>query len=139
MKNTMNKLAIACTGLLAGSMVMAENLVGADDILCAAAQAQICFENGECFSVAPWELSIPDFVVIDTKEKTVSTTKASRENRSSPFSSVERNDGIIYLLGTEGDRAFSFVIEESSGHITAAITRDGFSVTVFGVCTHSNE
>jgi len=25
----------------------------------AAGHAQICFENGECFSVAPWELSIP--------------------------------------------------------------------------------
>ena len=32
-------------------------------------------------------------------------------------------------------RAFSFVIEEASGHMTVAIARDGLSVTVFGVCT----
>ncbi len=131
----MKKYAIACTGILACSMAIAENLEGTDDLLCAAARAQICFENGECFPVAPWELDIPDFVVIDTKAKSVSTTKASGENRSSPFSSVDRSDGIIHLQGREGHRVFSFVIEEASGHMTAAIVRDGFSVTVFGVCT----
>ncbi len=134
----MKNLAIACTALLASSIAMAENLEGADDLLCAAGHAQICFENGECFSVAPWELSIPDFVVIDTKKKSVSTTKASGQNRSSPFSSVERSDGIIFLQGIEGNRTFSFVIEEASGHMTVAIVRDGLSVTVFGVCTHTD-
>jgi len=134
----MKKFAIACTGLLACSIATAENLEGTDDLLCAAGQAQICFENGECFPVAPWELGIPDFVVIDTNEKSVSTTKASGENRSSPFSSVDRSDGIIHLQGREGHRVFSFVIEEASGHMTAAVVRDGFSVTVFGVCTDSD-
>ena len=117
---------------------MAENLEGADELLCAARHAQISFENAECFSVAPWELFLPDFAVIDTKEKSVSTTKASGQNRSSPLSSVERSDGIIYLQGIEGNRTFSFVIEESSGHMTVAVVRDGFSVTVFGVCTHTD-
>jgi len=134
----MKNYAIVCTGLLASGIAMAENLEGADEFLCAAGHVQICFENGECFSAPPWELSIPDFVVIDTKEKTVSTTKASGQNRSSPFSSVERSDGIIYLQGIEGERAFSFVIEESSGHLTVAIVRDGFSVAVFGVCTDTD-
>ena len=134
----MKNLAIACTGLLASGMALAENLEGTDEFLCAAGQAQVCFENGECFSAAPWELSIPDFVVIDTKAKTVSTTKASGQNRSTPFSSVIRSDGVIFLQGLESQRAFSFVIEEASGHMTVAIVRDGLSVTVFGVCTHTD-
>ncbi len=134
----MKNLAIACTGILAGSVSIAENLEGADELLCAAGQAQVCFENGECISSAPWELSIPDFVVIDTNEKTVSTTKASGENRSSPFASVQKIDGIVYLQGIEGQRSFSFVIDEASGHMTVAIVRDGFSVTVFGMCTDSD-
>lgn len=134
----MRSLAIVCTGLLAGGTVLADNLEGADELLCAAGHAQVCFENGECFSRAPWELSIPDFVVIDTNDKTVSTTKASGQNRTTPFASVERSDGIIYLQGIEAERAFSFVIEESTGHVTAAIARDGFSVTIFGVCTDTD-
>ena len=134
----MKNLAIACTGLLASSIAMADNLEGTDDLLCAAGQVQICFENGECFSVTPWELSMPDFVVIDMKAKTVSTTKASGQNRSSPFTSVKRSDGVISLQGVEAQRAFSFVIEEASGHMTVAIARDGLSVTVFGVCTDTD-
>ena len=134
----MKKLAIACAGLLAGSAAVSDNLEGVDELLCAAGNVQICFENNECYAVQPWELSMPDFVVIDTKEKTVSTTKASGENRSTPFSSVERSNGLIYLQGIEGGRTFSFVIEENSGHLTIAIVRDGVSVSVFGVCTDSD-
>lgn len=134
----MKNLAIACTGLLASSMAMADNLEGTDEFLCAAGHVQVCFENGECFSIAPWELSMPDFVVIDMKAKTVSTTKASGQNRSTPFTSVERSDGVISLQGVEAQRAFSFVIEEASGHMTVAIARDGLSVTVFGVCTDTD-
>jgi hypothetical protein len=134
----MKNFAIACAGLLASGMALAENLEGADEYLCAAAKVQICFENGECFAAAPWELSMPDFVVIDTKKKSVSTTKASGENRSTQFTSVEKTDGTIFLQGLEGQRLFSFVIEESTGHMTVAIARDGFAVNVFGVCTSTD-
>ena len=40
--------------------------------------------------------------------------------------------------GLEAERAFSFVIEEYTGHMTVAVVRDGFSATVFGVCTRSD-
>jgi len=134
----MKTLPIVCAGLLASGMAVAENLEGADEFLCAAAQVQICFENGECFAAAPWELSMPDFVVIDTKKKSVSTTKASGEERSSTFSSVQRIDGTIFLQGFEGQRLFSFVIDELTGRMTVAIARDGISVNVFGVCTDTD-
>lgn len=134
----MKNLEIACAGLLAGGMAMAENVTEADELLCAAGHVQICFETGECFSAAPWELDIPDFVVIDTKKKSVSTTRASGQNRTSPFSSVTREDGTIYLQGVEGQRTFSFVIDEASGRMTVAIARDGTSVTVFGACTDTD-
>ena len=134
----MKKIAIACAGLLTGGMALAENLEGADQFLCAAVQVQICFETGECFAAAPWELSMPDFVVIDVKKKSVSTTKASGESRSTQFTSVEKSDGTIFLQGLEGQRLFSFVIEEFTGHMTVAIVRDGFTVNVFGVCTDTD-
>lgn len=134
----MRNLAIVCTGLLASNMAMAENLEGVDELLCAAGRAQICFENGECFAATPAELDIPSFVLIDTKKKTVSTTKASGENRSSLFSSVERSDQTIYLQGKEGERVFSFVIDEYSGFMTVGVIRDGISVTVFGACTDAD-
>lgn len=78
---------------------------------------------------------MPEFVVIDLKKKTISTTKASEQNRSTPFTSISRSEGRIYLQGLESERAFSFVIDEASGRLTAAVARDGIAVNVFGACT----
>lgn len=132
---TIRKLAIAAGLLAAPGMVLADNLEGVDRLVCASGQAQICLENGECYSSTPWELSVPDFVVVDTKKGVISTTKASGEDRTTQFAKSERVDGVIYLQGTEGGRAFSLVIHEATGKLTVAIARDGLTVTVFGACT----
>lgn len=134
----MKKLTAALAGMLIGGLVHADNLEGVDEIVCAAAQVQICIENDTCYSATPFELDVPDFVVIDFSKKTVSTTKASNQNRSTKFTSVEKVDGLIYLQGIEGGRAFSFVIHEASGRMTVAVSRDGMSVSVFGACTDTD-
>ena len=134
----MKKLAAAIAGLLVGGLVQADNLSGVDEMICAAAQVQICIENDTCYSATPAELGVPDFVVIDTRKKTISTTKSSYQNRSTSFNSVIKSDGLIYLQGTEGGRAFSFVIDEATGRMTVAVSRDGLSVSVFGACTDTD-
>ncbi len=134
----MRKLAIVFAGILAGGLAQAENLEGVDKMICATAQVQICIENDTCYAATPAELDIPNFVVIDTRKKTISTTRASNQNRSTPFTSVEKSDGLFYFQGIEGGRAFSFVIDEATGHMTVAVSRDGLSVSVFGACTDAD-
>lgn len=131
----MKKTLLAGALTLIAGVTVAEDLTGVDRFICSSAQAQICLETGECFAAIPWELDVPDFIVVDLDKKTVSTTEASDLNRASEFSKVEKADGVIYVQGIEDGRAFSFVIHESTGHMTAAIARDGLSVTVFGACT----
>ncbi len=134
----MRKLAVVFAGILAGGLAQAEKLEGVDKMICAAAQVQICIENDTCYAATPAELDIPNFVVIDTSKKTISTNKASKQNRSTPFTSVEKSDGLFYFQGIEGERAFSFVIDEATGHMTVAVSRDGLSVSVFGACTDAD-
>lgn len=134
----MKQLRIAVAGILIGGLVQADNLEGVDEMLCAAAQVQICVENDTCYSTTAASLGVPDFVVIDTGKKSISTTKASNENRSTSFSTVQKVDGLIYLQGIEGGRAFSFVIDEATGRMTVAVSRDGLSVSVFGACTDTD-
>ena len=134
----MKKLATAIVGLLAGGLVQADSLDGVNKMICAAAHVQICIENDKCYSATPSELGVPDFVVIDIKKKTISTTKASNQNRSTSFNSVAKSDGLIYLQGLEAQRAFSFVIDEATGRMTVAVSRDGLSVSVFGACTDTD-
>jgi hypothetical protein len=131
----MKKLLITILGMALSGAVTAEDVSDVTRMVCASGQAQICLETGDCYSAMPWELSVPDFVIIDTKKGTISTTKASGLSRSTEFTKTERKDGLIHLQGVEGGRAFSFVIHEQTGRLTAAIARDGLSVTVFGACT----
>ena len=131
----MKKLILASLGLAVSGAVTAEDVTEVTRMVCASGQAQICLESGDCYSAIPWELAVPDFVIIDTKKGTISTTKASGLNRSTEFTKSERREGLIHLQGVEGGRAFSFVIHEKTGRLTAAIARDGLSVTVFGACT----
>jgi len=134
----MKKIVLAPAALLVIGLAQAENLEGVDKMICAAAQAQICIEHDTCYSAAPADLDVPDFVVIDLDEKTISTTRASDQNRSTVFSSVMKSDGLIHFQGLEGGRAFGIVINETTGHMTAAVLRDGLSVSVFGVCTDAD-
>ena len=133
----MKKLLFAFLGLAVSGVAAAENVTDVTRMICASGQAQICLETGECYAATPWELSVPDFVIIDTKKGTISTTKASGLNRSTEFTKSERKEGLIHLQGVEDGRAFSFVIHEQTGRMTAAIARDGLSVTVFGACTEA--
>ena len=133
----MKRLVVASAGLI-GSVAAADNLQGVDRLLCATAEVIACVEQDECYALAASDLDVPDFVVVDLDGKTLSTTKASAQNRSTPIASLTRSDGAIYLQGIEGGRAFSFVIDEATGHVTVAVARDGVAVTVFGVCTDAD-
>ena len=75
------------------------------------------------------------FIEIDLQTKRVSTTAASGENRATTASSLEREDGQTVLQGVENGRAFSLVINQETGVLSAAVAREGITVSVFGACT----
>ncbi len=129
-------LVSICT--LAASSAFADSVANADRLLCSTSRVVVCFEDGECVESLPWELNIPQFVVIDTKKKTISTTKASNENRSTPIRTLQRDGGVVIFQGIEQGRAFGVVIDEESGLLTGSVARDGMSVSVFGACTDAD-
>ena len=134
----MKRINLALLGVAFANAVAADNLAGVDTMICSTAQANLCLETGQCFATTPWELALPDFVVVDLKRKTIATTKSSSELRSTEATMVKSEDGLIYLQGIERSRAFSFVIDEATGRMTAAVSRDGLSVAVFGACTSTD-
>jgi hypothetical protein len=126
---------LGLAALLAAWPLYADNLAGADAILCSAVEATLCGADGECVSGPPWNWDVPQFLEIDLKKNVVATTQASGENRSTPIRHTERSEGKIFLQGVERGRAFSFVIVEQTGMASAAIAAEGLTVTVFAACT----
>jgi len=121
--------------LLLPTVLVADDLSGADRILCTAVQATSCQEDGDCVVDLPWNLNVPQFIEVDLKGRRLSTTKASGENRSTPIESLRRENGMIVLQGFERGRAFSFLIMEESGVASVAVAAQGRAVSVFGACT----
>jgi hypothetical protein len=91
--------------------------------------------DDDCWTGPPWTWNIPQFIEIDFKTKQLSTTAASHENRVTPIKNLEREDGMIYLQGVEGGRAFSFAIDEATGDLTVAVAMRGGTTSVLGSCT----
>lgn len=129
---------LAIVTLWPSNGLRADELTGSERFLCAAVETTQCFAEGDCLSEPPWELNIPQFIEVDLAAKTLATTEASGENRSTPIKNLEREGGYIYLQGVERQRAFSFVIAEADGFASIAVARDGLVVAVFAACTPIN-
>lgn len=128
-------MGLAAALALVSSPLMADDLTGVNRVLCTSVQATVCVAEGDCEIAPPWSFNIPQFIEIDLTRNTLSTTKASGENRSTPIRNAAREKGLIFLQGVEGGRAFSFVITEETGMASIAVARDGVTVSVFGACT----
>lgn len=128
-------LPILIALLLAPSVSRADDLSKQDLILCTAVSVMHCDDDGDCVADLPWNLNIPQFIQVNLKDKMLSTTKASGENRSTPITNLSREEGLIFLQGVQNGRAFSFVINEQSGMLSVAVAREGKVVSVFGACT----
>jgi len=113
----------------------ADDLTGATRLLCTPVQVTVCVEDGECAVDLPWNVNIPQFIEVDLEAGRLETTAASGENRMTAIEQLRRIEGNIVLHGYEMGRAFSWVVNERTGHVTAAMATDGVAVSVFGVCT----
>ena len=129
------RVVTGLAGLLWCGAVFADNVAGSNSLLCYGLSAARCEIGEECKAVAPWQLNLPDFVKLDLRGKRIQTTAGSAEQRETPLQNVQRNNGNILIQGVQGERAFSWVISETSGEGTLSVAGHGQGVTVFTVCT----
>lgn len=122
---------------IVASAARADDVTGADRLLCHADAINICYDDGTCEAGSADALNLPQFIEVDLVAKRLSTTKASGLNRATAIESMKRPDGAgtVVLQGFEKGRAFSFVIEEKTGAVTIAVAGPSRGVTAFGACT----
>lgn len=136
----MKRIAIAGLGLAAGVLcgsAWADDLTGIDKFVCSAGSVSVCCDDGQCASGTAAEVGVPQFIEVDTVQRRVNSTKASKLNRTSPIDNVKRANGQIVLQGIENGRAYSLAIDEKTGWLSAAIAVEeaGCGITAFGWCT----
>ena len=131
----MPKIAALVLALTFTSQAAADVLQGADRLLCVPGPVSHCVVNEGCNTEPPEGESIPEFLEVDLKGKTLSTTRASGEDRTTPIQNLTRESGYIYLQGMENGRTFSMVISEGTGDLTFTVSTDGETAAMFGSCT----
>ena len=135
---TYRKTLLGGLGLMLAAPVIADDVSDSDRILCAMQSATICVDTNDCFAVTPQEIDLPQFVIIDRDKKTVSTTKNAQRQRVTQVNNVIEEEDRLVMQGIERGRAYSFVIEQDLGLLTAALARDGVTLSVFGACTDAD-
>ena len=122
---------------LVSTTALSDNVTGTSRLLCSQGQVMVCLHSAECAIVASAMVETPQFVVVDTREKIVSTTKASGDGRSSKIGNLTREGGLIMAQGKHDERVFSFVIDEATGTFTGSVASDGYTINSFGFCTNA--
>ena len=129
------KITVLVLSLMLASPVVADILTGIDRMLCVPGPVSSCVVGSGCSYELPEGENIPNFIEVNLKGKTLTTTRASGENRSTPIQHKSRDTGYIYLQGVENGRSYSMVISENSGDLTFVVAADGETATMFGECT----
>jgi hypothetical protein len=65
----MKSLASLLVATAVAGPAVADDLTGADRLLCSTLQATACAAAGDCETLLPAELNIPQFVQVDVKGK----------------------------------------------------------------------
>ena len=104
-------------------------------LLCSLIKVIECELDDSCYEGTAEGFDLPQFVRIDLKKKIISTTKSSREKKESHIRNLERIKGKIFIQGVENGRAWSAIIEEDSGKMSATVAEERVGFIVFGACT----
>jgi hypothetical protein len=115
---------------------------GSKTLYCALMDTLQCLPGGECQEVEAEEVNLPDFIVINFKDKIITTTKEGNNKRSSKIESKKLVDGKLILQGAEdgaeGVRdglGWSIAINETTGKMVLTGSGDEVGFVFFGACT----
>lgn len=133
------RLGLALAPLAVAPLLWADDLSDSDSLLYYGWSAARCNIEGECELAEPWELNLPDFLRVDLTAKVAVTTETAPQQRETTIHTVERENGTIILQGIQGERAFSWLITESSGEGTLTVSAPGEGLTVFTNCTPTEQ
>jgi hypothetical protein len=113
---------------------LASDFDGSKKLRCVPTDATECAGAGKCERVTVEEINIPRWITVDFKKKKLSGTDSDGEDETTAIENVQTANGNTILQGAEGGRAWSMVIDQTTGDMTAAIAGDETGFVLFGVC-----
>ena len=117
----------------------AANFDGKSAVLCATLGAVQCAKSPGrshgCIRGPARGLNVPQFIKLDFGAKSVTATAETGVDKSSSIGSVTSGNGHLIVQGVDDGHAWSLVLEENTGHMTASAIGDEEGMMLFGACT----
>jgi hypothetical protein len=107
---------------------------GSKTLRCVPTDASECTGAGECERVTVEEINIPKWIYVDFGKKEFSGKDSDGEQETTAIESVRTADGRTILQGAENGRAWSIVIDQASGDMSATVAANATGFVLFGVC-----
>ncbi len=98
-------------------------------------QGRVTEAGDTCQRGLAGNIDVPQFLKPDFKEKKISGTKEDGESRTASIESMTRLEGNLILQGVQNSRAWSMVINESTGKCIISASDDQAGFAVFGAYT----
>lgn len=100
---------------------------------CTLTRAYECANDAGCKEWSMEEMSLPRFVQIDIKEKSIKSLDRNMPRDATKVEAVERLEEMLVMHGTE-QRGWTMVVGNDSGALTLTAAGDGEGFVVFGFC-----
>jgi hypothetical protein len=122
--------------LLPASVLRAEGpFDGSKPLICTADDTVECSDaHDTCLPGDAEDLDLAALFRLDFAAKRLEALGAGREGQSAPIEQVRREGGRLVLQGGRGGRAFTLLIDETTGESTATVTDVGAAFVLFGAC-----
>ena len=117
------------------ALVVAGEFDGSKPLICALIETYECGVGEECQRGLPGNIDVPQFLKLDFKNKKISGTTEDGESRTVSIESMTSLEGNLILQGVQNGRAWSMVINESTGKCIISASDDTAGFIVFGACT----
>jgi hypothetical protein len=101
-------------------------------LLCAPTIVLECRPDGTCPSTTPADADVPSFVKVDAERKEITTLDGKR---TSPIKRVDHLSDRLVLQGGEEENAWTVVVSEATGDMSATASGADHTFVIFGACT----
>jgi hypothetical protein len=120
---------------LAPGVTTAAEFDGSAPILCAVLDAVECDRAGGCEAVEGRDIGLPPFLRVNVAGKALEATDGSGRKTPIHSSTLVKEQERLLLQGGEQGRAWSVVIAQKTGAMTAAIVDHDGGFLISGACT----
>jgi hypothetical protein len=135
MRITLVSTIFAAMSALTANTAMADVFDGSKDLVCATLQISECDFDSGCEKKTYLQADFPAFLNVEFGSKRIVALVGGEKGRTTAIEGVGSKDGKTILQGAENGRAWSMVINQASGDMTATIADIGATFSIFGACT----